>query len=202
MQNYRLPIWPAASRIGSMLAMQYTIPLPIGYDATKVRERVKVRSRLFDGHDGLAHKSFLYNDAEKLYAPFYVWKNVVEARDFLMDDLFKGVIEAFSRHRVRSWFVVQMGYGNQNISPGYALRETDAVPPEERLDDFLTEEKRHQEELLSNPNLYMHVIALDADRWEILHFSLWKDKASAEKPKSDAHLDFEVLHVTENHPPL
>jgi len=182
-----------------MLAMQYTIRLPVGYDAAKIRERVSVRSRLFDGHDGLAHKSFLYNDAEKLYAPFYIWKNVVEARDFLMDDLFKGVIEAFTRHRVRSWFVVQMGYGNRDILPTYALREVDIVPDSQRLDKYLNDEKKLQEEMLTNPNLYMHVIALDADRWEILHFSLWKDKASAERPKSDSHLSFEVLHVTENH---
>lgn len=182
-----------------MLAMQYTIPLPVGYDKEKIRERVGVRSRLFDGHGGLAHKSFLYNDAEKLYAPFYIWKNVVEARDFLMDDLFKGVIEAFSRHRVRSWFVIQIGYGDETIKPTYALREIDAVPTDMRLDKYMTEEKKHQEELLSNPNLYMHVIALDADRWEIIHFSLWKDKASAGRPKGDSHMAFEVLHVTENH---
>lgn len=182
-----------------MLAMQYTIPLPVGYDAAKIRERVSVRRRLFDGHYGLTHKSFLYNDKEKLYAPFYVWKDVVEARDFLMDDLFKGVIESFSRHRVRSWFVVQMGYGNEDIKPGYALREIDAIAPEDRLDSFLEAEKKHQEELMANPDLYMHVIAMDADRWEILHFSLWKDRASSERPKSDSYLEFEVLHVTENH---
>lgn len=182
-----------------MLAMQYMIPLPVGYDEAQIRKRVDVRSRLFDGHDGLAHKSFLYNDEEKLYAPFYIWKNVVEARDFLMDDLFKGVIEAFSRHRVRSWFVVQMGYGNRDLKPGYALREIDVIAPEERLDHYLANEKSHQETLLANPNLYMHVIALDADRWEILRFSLWKDKPSAEKPASDSHLSFDVLYVTENH---
>ena len=180
-----------------MLAMQYTIKLPVGFEEAQVRERVSVRSRLFDGHDGLVHKSFLYNDEDKLYAPFYVWKNVVEARDFLMDDLFKGVIEAFSRHRVRSWFVVQMAYGNREIKPHYALREIDVIAPEERLDKFVALEKAHQETLLTNPNLYLHVIAMDADRWEILRFSLWKDKASAEKPATDAFTAFDVLHVTE-----
>lgn len=182
-----------------MLAMQYSISLPRGYDEAKIRERVNVRSRLFDGHSGLLHKSFLYNDEEKLYAPFYLWKDVVEARDFLLDDLFKGVIEAFSRHRVRSWFVVQVGHGNRDIQPTYALREIDVIAPEERLDRYLDAEKAAQEALLTNPNLYMHVIAMDADRWEILHFTLWKDKASAEKPKSDSHLAYEVLHVSENH---
>ncbi len=180
-----------------MLAMQYTIPLPPGYDAANIRERVALRSRLFDGHSGLVHKSFLYNDKEKLYAPFYVWKDVVEARDFLMDDLFKGVIEAFSRHRVRSWFVLQLGYGNKEVVPTYALRESDMIAPEERIDRYVNAEKSHQEALLSNPDLYMHVIAMDADRWEILRFSLWKDKESAERSACDSYLEFDVLHVTE-----
>lgn len=182
--------------MADMLAMQYIIPLPIGYDSAKVRERVSVRSRLFDGHQGLVHKSFLYNDEEKLYAPFYIWNDVVEARDFLMDDLFKGVIESFSRHRVRSWFVLQLAFGNRAITPTYAVRATDAIAPEERIDRFVAEEKLRQEALLSNPNLYMHAIAMDADRWEILHFSLWKDKESAEMPGSDSYLAFDVLHVT------
>ncbi|MDX2072842.1 MAG: DUF4865 family protein [Alphaproteobacteria bacterium] len=181
-----------------LLAMQYTIPLPPGYDEAKIHERVALRSRLFDGHAGLVHKSFLYNDKEKLYAPFYLWKDVVEARDFLMDDLFKGVIEAFSRHRVRSWFVLQMGHGNRTLTPTYARRETDIIAPEERLDHYVAKEKTAQEALLSNPNLYMHTIAIDADRWEIIRFSLWKDKESATKPESDAHLEFSVLHVTES----
>ena len=183
--------------IPGMLAMQYTISLPPGFDAAKIRERVDVRSRLFDGHQGLVHKSFLYNDQEKLYAPFYIWKDVVEARDFLMDDLFKGVIEAFSRHRVRSWFTLQLGYGNRTITPTYALSETDRIAPEERLDRYVAEQKQHQESLLTHPDLYMHLIAMDADRWELLRFSLWKDKASAEKPSTDSYHEFDVLHVTQ-----
>jgi hypothetical protein len=183
-----------------MLAMQYTIPLPMGYDESKIHERVDIRSRLFDGHAGLVHKSYLYNPAEKVYAPFYIWKDVVEARDFLMDDLFKGVIESFSRHRVRSWFVLQMAYGNRAITPAYALREIDVIAPEERLDRFVEHEKKEQEAILSNPDLYLHLVAMDADRWEILRVTLWKNKESAAKPHSDSWTDFDVLHVTEaNH---
>lgn len=180
-----------------MLAMQYSIQLPVGYDASLIRKRVNERSKLFDAHKGLVHKSFLYNDKEKLYAPFYVWKDVIEAQAFLLDDLFKGVIQAFSRHRVRSWFVVHMAYGNRDIKPSYALREIDVIPPEEKLADYLGKEKQVQEELLADPNLYMHLVAIDADRWEILHFGLWNDEKSAIRQGSDVHLGYEVLHVSE-----
>jgi hypothetical protein len=180
-----------------MLAMQYSIQLPINYDAELIKKRVNARSKLFDAHDGLVHKSFLYNEKDKIYAPFYVWKDVIEAQKFLLDDLFKGVIETFSRHRVRSWFVIHMAYGNRDITPAFAQREVDIIPPEERLDQYLAREKILQSELVKDPNLYMHLVALDADRWEILHFSLWKDEKSAAKPSSDSFLHYEVLHVSE-----
>ncbi len=180
-----------------MLAMQYSISLPDDYGADRIRERVASRSRLFDGHGGLLHKSFLYNDSEKLYAPFYVWQDVTRARDFLLDDLFKGVIEAFRRHRVRSWYAVHMQHGNRDMRPVHAIREVDVIAPEERLDMFLQQEKQQQDALARDPNLYLHLVGIDADRWEILRFSLWKDRKSAPKPASDCFLEYEVLHVSE-----
>lgn len=180
-----------------MLAMQYSIQLPANYDAEAIKTRVNARKQLFDDHEGLVHKSFLYNDADKIYAPFYIWKNVAEAKNFLLDDLFKGVVETFSRHRVRDWFIMHMAYGNRTLKPAYAQREVDIIPAEEPLDSYLKRDKELQDTLAKDPNLYMHVVALDADRWEIMHFSLWKDQASAQKPVSDAYQTYEVLHVSE-----
>ncbi len=180
-----------------MLAMQYSIQLPGNYDASLIRERVYARKSLFDAHEGLVHKSFLYNEKDNIYAPFYVWENVSEAQKFLLNDLFKGVIDTFSRCRVRSWFVMHHAYGNRALQPAYAVREVDVIAPEEPLDRFLAHEKEAQGALLENPNLYMQLVALDAERWEIIRFSLWKDKESAIKPVSDAYLNYEVLHVSE-----
>ena len=179
-----------------MLAMQYSIPLPPNYDSALIHERVNARRGLFDGHAGLVHKSFLYNRKEHLYAPFYIWKDVTEARDFLLDELFHGVIETFSRHRVRSWFVVSMQQPSRSFMPTYALREVDIIPPENRIDAFLKQEQHAQASLLQDPNLSMHAIAIDADRWEILRFTLWKDRASAAKPYGDSVVGYDVLHVS------
>ncbi len=180
-----------------MLAMQYSIQLPVNYDVAQIRSRVNTRSKLFDDHSGLVHKSFLYNEQEKLYAPFYIWKDVVEAQKFLLDDLFKGVVDTFSRCRVRSWFVIHSAYGTRDIVPTFALREVDSIDPEEKLDIFLAHERKEQLELLKDENLYMHIVALDADRWEVVRFSLWKDRASAPKAFSDSYIPYEVLHVSE-----
>ncbi len=180
-----------------MLAMQYSIQLPGNYDLDMIGKRVRERSKLFDAHEGLVHKSFIYNDREKIYAPFYVWRDAVGAREFLLDDLFKGVVEAFTRHRVRNWFVISHVYGNRAVKPTYCLREIDVIAPEAPLDASVRVEMQAQEALIKNPNLYMHLLALDADRWEMLHFSLWKDKASAEKSGSDATMEYDVLHMSE-----
>src|SRR4051812_26656012 len=112
-----------------MLAMQYSIPLPENYGIARVRQRVESRKALFDGHGGLVHKSFLYNEKENLYAPFYVWKDMGQAQAFLLDDLFKGVVKVFSRCRVRSCSPAHMAYGTRDIKhPSFARREVDAIP--------------------------------------------------------------------------
>ena len=50
---------------------------------------------------GYKRNFVIYSESDHLYAPFYVWQNATNARNFLIDDLFAGVVEAFSRHRVR-----------------------------------------------------------------------------------------------------
>lgn len=180
-----------------MLAMQYSIQLPLNYDAAAIRQRVDHRSKLFDDHEGLLHKSFLFNEEDKIYAPFYVWKDVSEARQFLLDDLFQGVVATFNRHRVRNWLVMHMAYGNRSLKPSFARREVDILPPEQPLGAYVEQDRIAQQELTQDPNLYMHVLAVDTDRWEVMHFSLWKDKSSAAKPGSDSFLTYEVLHVSE-----
>lgn len=180
-----------------MLAMQYSIQLPEDFDARAVRERVNTRSKLFDDHSGLVHKSFLYNDEDKLYAPFYIWQDVAQARQFLLDDLFKGVVATFNRHRVRNWMVMQLRYGNRSITPTFARREVDVIPAEEPLSEFVARDKAMQDKLARDPALYMHLLAVDTDRWEVLHFSLWKDRISAPKAAGDSYITYDVLHVSE-----
>lgn len=180
-----------------MLAMQYTIELPDNFNPSQIRERVRERSSLFDSSPGLAHKSFLFNETDQLYAPFYVWSNAGAACEFLLDDLFKGVINSFSRPRVRTWNIIQTGHGNRSVIPTFAMREADAIPAEECLQELATREREKQQALLKNSNLYFHAIALDAERWELVRYSVWRDARSADQPESDCVQTYDVLHVSE-----
>ena len=188
----------ACASFPAMLAMQYSIPLPVNLDADYVRERVNQRRVLFDGHQGLLHKSFVYCPKEHIYAPFYLWKDVGEAQDFLLDDLYQGVIESFGRHRVRSWLVVSAEFGDKSLTPNFAQRELDAVPSGGSLKQFAAEEKQRQQDYMSDHKaLYMRVVALDADRWEVMRFSLWADRATCPDSDSDCLQTYDVLHVSE-----
>lgn len=180
--------------------MQYTIELPENFPAEKIHSRVSERSRLFDNLPGLVHKSFLYNESSNIYAPFYIWQDDSAAMDFLLDDLFKGVISSFSRPRVRSWNVIDAGYsGNRSIRPAFAIREADIIPSEASLQEIAAHEKTLQKRLLENsPGLYFRAVAIDAERWEIIRFSLWRDSASAYEPDTDCVHSYDVLHINEN----
>ncbi len=180
-----------------MLAMQYSIQLPQGYDDKLIIERVNNRSKLFDGLDGLLHKSFLYNHNDKLYAPFYVWQDINQAKQFLMDQLFRGVIETFKRPRVRNWVVLHQDYGNRALKPTHAIREIDIIPAGQDIEAVLKAEQEKQKEMLADKNLYYSLTAFDPDRWELVHYHLWKDAASAPRLGSDCIQTYSVLHVSE-----
>lgn len=178
-----------------MLAMQYTIQLPVGYDTALVRTRVEGRSKLFHGLAGMKHKSYLLSEEDHIYAPFYIWSDVAQARQFLFDDLFNGVVQAFRRPRVRTWMVLEAAYGKNTSQPSFAMREADVIPPEENLEALFKKEKDIQAELAAtHPDLHFHAIALDAERWELLRYSLWGDQSNAGKPSSDCVQTYEVLH--------
>lgn len=181
-----------------MLAMQYTIELPSDLDMSVIRQRVDERSKLFDHFPGMAHKSFILNEEDRLYAPFYVWHRDEVACEFLLDDLFKGVISSFSRPRVRTWNVLHMGYGNRAMTPTYAVREADTIPAEESLHELALREREKQHRLLQhNPEIYFHTIALDAERWELIRFSLWSAARNAPPAEADQVQTYELLHVSE-----
>jgi len=177
-----------------MLAMQYSIELPFAYDTSLIRNRVESRCKLFDGLPGLVHKSYLFSEADKIYAPFYIWSDVALARKFLFDDLFQGVIETFRRPRVRSWMVLESVYGNVSFEPGFAIREADMIAPEDNLEALFAREIREQQALCANPNLHFHALALDSERWELVRYSLWRDAASAVMPSADCVQTYDVLH--------
>lgn len=180
-----------------MLVMQYTIQLPDDYDMQRIRKRVEDRCKLFENLPGLSHKSYLMHDGDKIYAPLYVWSDAAAARAFMLEHLFRGVIDEFSRPRVRTWMPVSSIHGNRALTPLYARREADVIAPETNLNALMDEERRQQAALQKNPDLYFHLVALDPDRWELMRYSMWSTRVKAESQHADCVQDYEVIYVSE-----
>lgn len=181
-----------------MIAMQYSISLSNDFGTQQIRTRVQARYSLFDKMPGLAHKSYLFNNADRLYAPFYIWSSHDAARDFLLSDVFQNVSDTFRRPRVRMWNVFCYDVFEPSMTPTFAVREVDAVPAEQRLAALAEEERRAHEAVRGKPGLHSHAVALDADRWELVRFSLWSDeKAGAGKNfTADTVQTYDVLHLS------
>ena len=179
-----------------MIAMQYTIPLAMNFDIRSIYRRVEERATLFEDLPGLSHKSYLLCEEDRLYAPFYIWDNIHEAQNFMLDHLFRGVIETFSRPRIRTWFILLQQTGSSPELPTYALQEMDAIAPEENLEALVATERKRKHDLLQHDGLHSYVVALDPDRWEIMRYGLWANADQAVTSGADRVQSYKVLHVS------
>jgi hypothetical protein len=179
-----------------MLAMQYSISLPATVDRAQILGRVEQRKDLFADCQGMRHKSYLYSEEDRVYAPFYIWQQCADAQRFLLDDLFRGVVTSFSRPRIRHWYVLHEYHAPGRPTPQCAMREADSISPEEALHPLVEREWAAQTALRVEEALCYHVIALDPDRWEIIRYSEWQGKRPALQPDADCVSHYEVLHRT------
>lgn len=179
-----------------MLAMQYTIRLANEFDLGRIKKRVAKRRHLFDDLPGLTQKSFLVNAELGTYAPFYVWSSHEKARQFLLGDLFSDVIKSFGRPRVRLWGILYFGQTASLAPPTFAVRCVEALSVDAELTEIGEAEAVRHAKAMATPGLYSHAVALDADRWEIVRYSLWQDRESAGKVDGDCIDTYDVLYVT------
>lgn len=179
-----------------MIAMQYTIRLAGDYDLQQVRERAVRRKPVFDKTEGLVHKSYLFNESQLVYAPFYVWQNDDAARNYLTGDLFRDLAETFGRPRVRLWNVLAC---ESNISdekwPKVGVKELDVIPAEQDLADLMRVETDRHRKALAKRGLCFHVTGLDPDRWELMRYSAWCDPGQIRDCDSDVAETFDILQI-------
>jgi hypothetical protein len=180
-----------------MIAMQYSISLSDDFGTQKIRARVQARFSLFDKMPGLAHKSYLFNAKDRLYAPFYIWRSHDAAREFLLSSIFQDVSNTFRRPRVRVWTIFSYDVFDPAMTPTFAVREVDPVPAEQNLAGLADAERRAHDALRGKSGLHSHAVALDADRWELVRFSLWNDAAAANgRFTADTVQTYDVLHLS------
>ncbi|MEH6547097.1 MAG: DUF4865 family protein [Sneathiella sp.] len=178
-----------------MLAMQYSVRLPREFDIDQVYEHVSTRSPLFDGFPGLKHKFYLYDPEEHIYAPFYIWENTQSAQDFLLHNLFNGVIEAFGRPRVRSWQIIEFDKGSCKEEPTFLYTSFDKAGSQKPLTDIMKDEKLEHQAQLGKAGLYANMVLLDPDRWEIGHFGFWQNRDNAVAVNADCVTQYDVLKM-------
>ena len=72
--------------------------------------------------------------------------------------------------------VLDSVYGNRNFDPAFAIRETDRIAPEDDLEEALQARKKEGAGRAREKRriLHFHAVALDAERWELVRYSLWK----------------------------
>ncbi|MEU9399870.1 DUF4865 family protein [Streptomyces sp. NPDC048242] len=181
-----------------MHALQYEVTLPADYDMTVIRDRVDRLGHLLDGWEGLGLKAYLirergrYGSPVNQYAPFYLWNSFDGMNRFLWGGGFQGLANDFGRPPVRQW--TGLAYERGSTSPAsaaFAVRHRQPVPEGVELGPFMEAAVAEAVRLAGEDGAVLAAAAVDAHRWELVHFSLWDH----ESPKAEGDL-FQVRHLS------
>jgi hypothetical protein len=182
-----------------MYTMQYELTLPADYDMEIIRKRVRDRGHRTDGFPGLGIKAYLIRERDidespiNQYAPFYVWRDTAGMNRFLWGGSgFAGIVTDFGRPPVRHWTGVDHLPGPAHTTePIVATKHTEPIPA--LLDptgpvDAARERLRERSE---QPGVHSTALAVDPERWELVHFTLW-----TETPPAATGTRYQVLHLS------
>ncbi len=184
-----------------MYAMQYEVTLPADYDMKIIRHRVATKGPALDTLPGLGVKAYLIRERGvddspvNQYAPFYLWVSVDGMNNFLFGGGFRGFADSFGRPPVRHWSGVAFAHGpDRAAAPVLASRHTRPIAPDAdatgAVEDAIDELRQRSGE----PGVFLTALALDTQRWEMVHFTLWVDAAAA-----TGGTRYEVLHLSRPH---
>lgn len=181
-----------------MHAMQYELTLPADYDTSIIRGRVARIGHLLDDWEGLGFKTYLlrergaHGSPVNQYAPFYLWNTMEGMNAFLWGGAFQGLSNDFGRPSVRQWTGLAYEEGDVQGSPArFAVRRRQPVPEGVVLADVMADAARETARLAGEDGVVLAAAAVDSNRWELVHFSLWEH----DTPKAEGDV-FEVLHMS------
>lgn len=179
-----------------MHAMQYELTLPADYDMDIIRARVARVSPLLEDWDGLGLKTYLvrergvHGSPVNQYAPFYLWNTVEGMNRFLWGGAFQRLADDFGRPAVRQWTGLGFAEGSGG-RPAFAVRRRRSVPEGVELTSLMEDAVAETERLAAQDGAVLAGSAVDAHRWELVHFSLWEH----DTPQADGDV-FQVLHLS------
>lgn len=182
-----------------MYAMQYEITLPSDYDMGIIRERVRSNGPALDDFAGLGLKAYLIRERGtdespvNEYAPFYLWASIDGMNRFLWGGGgFGGIRRDFGRPTVRHWTGIACTPGPAATArPRTATRHTEQLPADADPEAVVADALAGLADRAASAGVHSTALALDPQRWELLHFTLWTD------PEPDAlGTRYQVLHVS------
>ncbi|MFD9434626.1 DUF4865 family protein [Streptomyces sp. NPDC060002] len=181
-----------------MHAMQYELTLPADYDMGVIHARVSRVGHLLDDWEGLGLKAYLlrergvHGSPVNQYAPFYLWNTVEGMNTFLWGGGFQGLSDDFGRPTVRQWTGLAYEEGVAAGCPAlFAVRRREPVPDGVVLSEMARDVADEVGRLAREEGAVLAAAAVDTNRWERVHFSLW----AHDTPKADGDL-FQVLHLS------
>lgn len=167
-----------------MLAMNYQLTLPRGFDMEGLRERIPMIGKRFDNLPGLGFKAFLFRKQGEngspvnQYAPFYLWNDQAAANRFLWEGGgFDGVANTYGRPIVQTWLGTRLAYGPAAaVSPRWAVRHVEPVRESRVLEDLVVEAGERVEELARAAGVHSVAFAVDPRTWTSVELTLTADQ--------------------------
>jgi hypothetical protein len=184
---------------------QYTLPLPADYDMRIIRERVRTRSHMTDGYAGLGFKAYLMRERGvdgspvNSYGSFYVWNDTEGMNRFFWGGGgFGGIVTDFGRPPVQHWIGVALAAGPaRRETPLGASRSIEQLAAGADPAEAVTAARAALELRAGTPGVHSTLVAVDPQRWSLVHFTLWSGPAP-EDGTGDRH---QVLHLSEGTDP-
>lgn len=182
-----------------MYAMQYELTLPADYDMEIIRKRVRDRGERTDGFPGLDLKAYLIRERGidespvNQYAPFYLWRDIAGMNRFLWGGGgFVGIVTDFGRPPVRHWTGVDNLPGaDRATDPVAATKHTEPIPPLADPAEPVDAARERLRTRAEQPGVYSTALAVDPERWELVHFTLW-----TRTPPAGTGTRYQLLHLS------
>ncbi len=163
-----------------MIAMQYSFPLPAGYDMTIIDRRIAEKGHLLDNFTNLKFKAYVTarsgddtQSRENLYAPFYLWNHEDGLNDFLCGEGFAGLTRSFGRPVVKTWFVWQAYLSSAVAQATFATCEIRITAAHSSLGEFREFESEEVLHDVEKRGALASISAFEPTSWTRLRFQLW-----------------------------
>jgi len=166
-----------------MRSIHYSIPLPYGYDMSRIEDRALSKARRFHALPGLQFKAFLSASVTEgarrnLYAPFYIWDGSQALAEFLTGPLFGSVIGSFGRPAVHDHQVLQFGIRDPEVVPSLATFERMYADRFAQPREIWRWERWAQRQAMECRGLFAACSSLDPASWMVTRARFWADPSA------------------------